>query len=129
MPARHPCTRPSLVFANQQGEILDYGGLHMAGAAAGVFYQPDSRDLIELPAGSEIFTLPQRLPVGVEAESGDFAVLAENPYQPGEAVQAVAAFMAPAAVAPVVWPSRSTLPIISSGFIIPSSLLSVIHKL
>ncbi len=96
MPARHPCTRPSLVFANQQGEILDYGGLHMAGAAAGVFYQPDSRDLIELPAGSEIFTLPQRLPVGVEAESGDFAVLAENPYQPGEAVQAVAAFMAPA---------------------------------
>lgn len=96
MPVRHPRTRPSLVFANREGEILDYGGLHMAGAAAGELYQPESSDLIELPPGSELFTLPQRLPVGIEAESGDFAVLAENPCRPGEPVQAVAAFMAPA---------------------------------
>lgn len=96
MPGRHPHTRPSLVFANHQGEILDYSGMHMAGAAGGEFYQPDAEDLIELPPGSEIFTLPQRVPVGIEAEGGDFAVLAENPYQPGERVQAVAAFMAPA---------------------------------
>lgn len=96
MSVRHPRTRPSLVFANQEGGILDYAGLQMAGAAAGRYYQPDLEDLIELPAGSEIFTLPDRLPVGIEPEGGDVAMLADNPYQPGEAVQAVAAFMAPA---------------------------------
>ncbi len=96
MAARHPRSRPSLVFANQHGEILDYDGLQMAGAAAGQCYPPDTEDLIELPAGSEIFTLPGRLPVGIEPETGEFALLDENPYQPGEAVQAVAAFMAPA---------------------------------
>ncbi|NLZ18364.1 MAG: radical SAM protein [Desulfobulbaceae bacterium] len=96
MSARHPSTRPSLVFANQEGEILDYAGLQMAGAAAGRYYQPDPEDLIELPAGSEIFTLPGRLPVGIEPMGGDAAMLVDNPYQPGEAVQAVAAFMAPA---------------------------------
>ena len=36
------------------------------------------------------------MPVGVEPDTGDFALLAENPYRQGEPVQAVAAFMAPA---------------------------------
>ena len=87
---------PSLVFANSRGEILDYDGLEMAGAAAGAFFRPDPKDLIELPAGSELFVLPGRLPVGFEPGSGEPALLAENPYQPGEPIQAVAAFMAPA---------------------------------
>ncbi|NQS71796.1 MAG: radical SAM protein [Desulfobulbaceae bacterium] len=96
MPVRHPQSKPHLVFANAQGEIIDYSGLHMVGAAAGRFYLPEARDLIELPTGSEIFTLPVRSPVGLEPDSGDFALLAENPFQPGDPVQAVAAFMAPA---------------------------------
>ncbi len=96
MPARHPRTRPSLVFANHEGEIIDYSGLQMVGAAAGQPYPLSPEDLIELPQGSELFALPGRLPVGMEPESGEFALLAENPYQPGGAVQAVAAFMAPA---------------------------------
>ena len=92
----HPTTQPSLLFANAQGEILDYDGLHMAGSGAGHLYLPSLEDLIELPEGSELFTLPQRLPIGIEPETGEPALLASNPYQDDEPVQAVAAFMAPA---------------------------------
>ena len=92
----HPTTPPSLLFANAKGEILDYGGLHMAGSGAGHLYRPKLDELIELPAGSELFALPQRLPIGMEPESEDPALLATNPYQPEEPIQAVAAFMAPA---------------------------------
>lgn len=96
MPVRHPRVRPNLVFANQEGEIVDYSGLHMVGAAAGQPRRVELEDLIELPPGSELFALPARLPVGMEPESRDFALLADNPYRPGGAVRAVAAFMAPA---------------------------------
>lgn len=92
----HPTTLPKLLFATASGEILDYDGLHMAGNAAGRFFQPRLDELIELPAGSELFTLPERLPVGMETGSNEPALLDSNPYQPGEPVQAVAAFMAPA---------------------------------
>jgi len=92
----HPSTIPSLLFANANGEILDYSGLHMAGSAAGHFHMPEVQDLIELPPGSELFTLPQRLPIGIEPESKEPALLASNPYQPDEPIHAVAAFMAPA---------------------------------
>lgn len=92
----HPTTQPSLLFATATGEIVDYSALHMAGSAAGQIFAPQREELIELPAGSELFTLPQRLPIGIEPGSNEPALLAENPYQPGESIQAVAAFMAPA---------------------------------
>lgn len=91
-----PSQWPALVFANSKGEILDYSGLRMAGCAAGQFYRPTLEDLIELPAGSELFALPGRMPVGIESESGDAAMLDADPYSSGGPVQAVAAFMAPA---------------------------------
>ena len=96
MAIARPSKPPSLVFANSQGEILDYSGLHMAGRAADRFFLPAPEDLIELPAGSELFVLPGRLPVGIESKSGEAAMLDSDPYFSGRPVQAVAAFMAPA---------------------------------
>lgn len=92
----HPDEIPSLVFANAKGEIVDYHGLHMAGSSAGHFSKPQCTDLIELPPGSELFVLPGRLPVGIEPSSNEPALLDTDPYDEGEAIQAVAAFMAPA---------------------------------
>lgn len=89
-------TRPSLVFANSKGEILDYDGLEMAGSSAGDFRRLEPEELIPLPEGSELFVLPGRLPVGIEPESGEPALLDENPYDGGKEISAVAAFMAPA---------------------------------
>lgn len=96
MAALRPRTTPSLLFATENGEILDYDGLHMAGSSAGHFCKPQADDLIELPPGSELFSLPGRLPVGIEPESGEPALLAVDPFAPGKPIQAVAAFMAPA---------------------------------
>ncbi len=92
----HPEDTPNLVFANSRGEILDYDGLELAGAAGSFLRRPEKEELIELPEGSELFVLPGRLPVGFEPGSDEPVLLAEDPYRPGESIQAVAAFMAPA---------------------------------
>lgn len=96
MSRTHPRRIPSLLFASSSGEILDYPDLQMAGNSAGRFCCPDLEDLIELPPGSELFTLPDRLPVGIDPNDSKAALLDTNPYTPGEGIQAVAAFMAPA---------------------------------
>jgi pyruvate-formate lyase-activating enzyme len=88
--------RPALVFANKKGEIIDYDGLEMAGSSAGEFRRLEPEELIPLPEGSELFVLPGRLPVGIEADSGEAALLDENPYDGSPEISAVAAFMAPA---------------------------------
>ena len=92
----HPESTPALLFANSRGEILDYDGLNMAGASGSRIVLPKHAELIELPEGSELFTLPGRLPVGIDPESGEPALLDTDPFNPGSDISAVAAFMAPA---------------------------------
>jgi len=92
----HPLQIPSLVIADDQGNISDFPELQMTGMAAGRYVRPEPEDLIPLPEGSELFSLPLRLPVGCDPETGEPLLLEENPYAPGRSVQAVAAFMAPA---------------------------------
>ena len=67
----------------------------MAGSSCGRLALPETDDLIELPAGSELFVLPGRLPVGIRPKTGKVEILAVDPYD-GGTPQAVAAFMAPA---------------------------------
>lgn len=96
MPARHPDRIPSLLFADGAGQIKDFPALQMAGRSGRNFFRPAPADLIPLPQGSDIFVLPGRLPVGIDPDSGTPLLLAENPDDPGEGLQAVAAFMPPA---------------------------------
>ncbi|MDH3329894.1 MAG: radical SAM protein [Desulfobulbaceae bacterium] len=109
----HPDRIPSLVFANSRGEILDYSGMQMAGSSCGHFSLPDKEDLIELPEGSELFVLPGRLPVGIEHETGEPALLDSNPFD-NDQPQAVAAFMAPAhtALYSAAYKSKDNAPIL-----------------
>ena len=93
---KHPDSQPTLVFADKKGNILDFPDIDMAGASNSDYLAPALSDLIPLPEGSEIFTLPDRLPVGWDSAADEAVLLQENPYQSGETVQAVAAFMAPA---------------------------------
>ncbi|KJR97124.1 MAG: radical SAM protein [Desulfobulbaceae bacterium BRH_c16a] len=92
----HPDTIPSLLIANRQGKIIEFPELQMAGMSNGKFFRPEPEDLIPLPPGSELFALPGRLPVGWDRETNEPVLLAEDPYDSGALVQAVAAFMAPA---------------------------------
>jgi pyruvate-formate lyase-activating enzyme len=92
----HPDGLPSLVYADEQGTICDLPELGMAGMAHGESIAPALEDLIELPEGSELFLLPDRLPVGTDRQTGEPLLLEEHPDYPGRKIQAVAAFMAPA---------------------------------
>jgi len=92
----HPKSLPSLVIADKDGNISDLPSLTMAGMSNGRFFQPELLDLIPLPAGSELFVLPGRLPVGFDPVSREPLLVQEHPYLKNEPVQAVAAFMAPA---------------------------------
>lgn len=93
---KHPKSLPKLLIADSKGNIVDFPELEMSGMSNGIFSQPALEDLIPLPEGSEIFTLPGRLPVGWDPSADEPVLLEENPFEPGSEVQAVAAFMAPA---------------------------------
>lgn len=93
---QHPDSIPTLLIADKDGKITEFPELLMAGMSNGCYFRPAPEDLIPLPAGSELFTLPGRLPVGWDPVTDEPVLLAENPFVKGQPVQAVAAFMAPA---------------------------------
>ncbi|MGW8161455.1 MAG: radical SAM protein, partial [Desulfobulbales bacterium] len=92
----HPEDTPTLVYANEKGEIKNFPDLHMAGRSGNFFSRPVHEDLIPLPEGSELFLLPDRLPIGISPADDSPVLLDHAPDAPGETIQAVAAFMAPA---------------------------------
>ena len=92
----HPPSLPSLVYCDESGNILDFPELGMAGMAHGRYLAPDLEDLIELPPGSEFFTLPARLPVGIDRATREPLLLDRDPRHRGRRINGVAAFMAPA---------------------------------
>ena len=92
----HPKSLPALLFADADGKIREFDDLEMVGMSNGNFIAPSLEDLIPLPEGSDIFTLPGRLPVGWDPHTKEPVLLDDNPYESGKPIQAVAAFMAPA---------------------------------
>ncbi len=77
---KHPAELPALVFADDSGNITDFPELKMTGMSGRHILPPERCDLIPLPEGSELFTLPGRLPIGWDSASREPALLAEDPY-------------------------------------------------
>ncbi|MBW2485528.1 MAG: radical SAM protein [Deltaproteobacteria bacterium] len=96
MPIIHPDDVPTLVYANEKGEIKNFSELYMAGRSGTFFSKPLPDDLIPLPDGSELFLLPDRKPIGISPADDGAALFDHDPAAPNEMIQAVAAFMAPA---------------------------------
>lgn len=92
----HPETTPSMVYADENGLIKDFPELKMAGRSGRWFSKPAKEDLIPLPEGSELFVLPDRIPVGIDPKNEESVLLGRCPDRPRREVRAVAAFMAPA---------------------------------
>ena len=93
---QHPAQMPCLLFADKDGNITEFKELEMVGMSNGGFYRPELEDIIPLPEGSELFTLPKRLPIGWDRTGNEPVLLAEDPFSQGEIVQAVSAFISPA---------------------------------
>jgi wyosine [tRNA(Phe)-imidazoG37] synthetase (radical SAM superfamily) len=84
----HPHRVPFMVFADKEGNIFEDTRYEAVGRSGYNVYPLTPEDFIELPFGSDLFTLPGRRPYGLDVQTGEFEVL--------ESVQAVAALNAPA---------------------------------
>lgn len=84
---------PSLVFADAQGNIMDFPGLAMVGRSGDYLVPVDGQETIPLPAGAQLYVMPHRYPVGMDPDTGEIVVLRENPYDGSQPVFAVATFL------------------------------------
>ena len=85
-----------LVFADAKGKAFSFPGLRPAGMKAGAYFPLEEAPAVRLPDASELFFLPDRLPVGFDSVTGESTVLESDPYSTNaEPCFAVAAFIPP----------------------------------
>ncbi len=77
-----------MVYADEKGQIFEDTRYEAVGRSGYNVYPLTPEDFIELPYGSDLFTLPGRRPYGLDIETGEIEV--------NEEIQAVAALNAPA---------------------------------
>ena len=80
----------SMVYADKQGQVFDYPGMLPAFRAGDRFVSVRDEDLIKLPYGSYLFTLPDRYPVAFRKEG--FSTIKRD--LKGSPINAVASFPA-----------------------------------
>ncbi|MFZ1984674.1 MAG: radical SAM protein, partial [Desulfatitalea sp.] len=90
-----PSTFITAVVANAAGEIFDLAGYAAVGADGPLQVPLDAAQTQNLPHGSELMFLPDRVPVLYDVGADRIRALPENPYAPGEAIFPVAAFNSP----------------------------------
>jgi pyruvate-formate lyase-activating enzyme len=83
------------VVSNEQGEIFDLEGYAAVGMAGDNLFPLTDRGTMELPFGSELMRLPDRVPILYDTETGRFEMIDKNPFQPDEDLFPVAAFNSP----------------------------------
>ena len=90
---RHPTEPVRLLVSDIEGRVYDHPDLLLAGVRGAGPEAIATGELIPLPRGSDLFTLPGRAPVGLDPATG--APVAVSRWEVGEA-RAVAGFLAPA---------------------------------
>ncbi len=86
---------PQLLVADQNGKIFNVPFLESCGMKAGKFFRFLPKELKKLPACSQLFMLPERVPAAIDPESGKIFHLDENPLEQGGPCFPVATFLAP----------------------------------
>jgi pyruvate-formate lyase-activating enzyme len=86
------------VVANEKGEIFDLDGFAAVGADGPMQSAMTTGETIDMPHGSELMFLPDRIPVVMDLETGQVRALDRNPYSPEERIFPVAAFNSPGVV-------------------------------
>lgn len=88
MKSIHPRKVPFLLVGDDKGNISEDSSLEVTGRFGNSFTQLEPNDFIELPEGSELFHLPNRMAVGYNVKKNKYALSSEG--------WATAAFVAPA---------------------------------
>ncbi|MGA2516353.1 MAG: radical SAM protein [Thermodesulfobacteriota bacterium] len=87
---------PRLVLSDPEGNIFDHPSLKLSGRSGDRFLLPTPSELMPLPKGSQLFTLPGRIPIGWEEEDRSFVSLRKTRLGNKDAkCTAVAAFLPP----------------------------------
>jgi pyruvate-formate lyase-activating enzyme len=84
---------PYLLVSDSNGNIFELPPYLMTGMSLDTPVLPNDDDLIEIPYGSNLFMLPERIPVGYDPRTNKFT---EVPEYRGNLLYPVSAFMAPA---------------------------------
>lgn len=110
------------VVANTRGEIFDLAGYAAVGNDGPLQDCLTVENTCNLPYGSEMMFLPDRVPLVYDIQSRRVVPMAENPYESGEAIFPVAAFNSPGYVITHTgaWeerPGAGSLPLFSYGAI------------
>jgi pyruvate-formate lyase-activating enzyme len=108
---------PRLILSGPEGNIFDHPSLKLSGRSGNRFLLPPQSELVPLPKGSQLFTLPGRIPVGWDEEKSSFvsSKKVELKNKKRECI-AVAAFLPPGYIrtllpATQLKPKAPTLPL------------------
>ena len=84
------------VVADERGEVFEHPDLLLAGMSGTETVQPLADEMIPMPEGSRLFTIPQTPPIGFDRRSGKQLTAERLPKQwGGGTIQAVSAFLTP----------------------------------
>ncbi len=86
------------VVANDRGEIFDLEGFAAVGADGRQHTALSVGQTIDMPHGSELMFLPDRVPILMDLSTGKIGPVAQNPYSPSEPIFPVAVFNSPGVV-------------------------------
>lgn len=108
---------PRLVLSDPEGNIFDHPSLNLSGRSGTRFLLPHPSELVPLPKGSQLFTLPGRIPIGWDEEKRSF--VSSKKVRLGEKEVeciAIAAFLPPGYIrtllpATKLTPKAPTLPL------------------
>jgi hypothetical protein len=108
------------VVANGRGEIFDLAGYAAVGSDGRCHAPLTTAHTCNLPFGSELMLLPDRVPLLYDTRRERIVALTENPYARGEVIFPVAAFNSPAYVITCTsayeeMPGAGFLPLFSYG--------------
>jgi pyruvate-formate lyase-activating enzyme len=68
-----------LLFADSEGKMYDGPGYGLVGRLGDSFVEPGEEELIPLPDGAALTMIPERFPVALALETGEFVALRESP--------------------------------------------------
>ncbi|MGK2907780.1 MAG: radical SAM protein [Desulfuromonadales bacterium] len=84
------------VVADAQGEVFEHPDLLLAGMNGTQVERPLAAEMIPMPEGSRLFTIPQTPPIGFDRRSNQCLTAERLPKQwGGGSIQAVSAFLTP----------------------------------
>jgi len=84
------------VVADERGEVFEHPELQLAGMSGTALVRPKREELMPLPEGSRLFTIPGAPTIGFDPKSGKATVADRLPKRwGGGRIQAVSAFLTP----------------------------------